>query len=138
MGFMDKGEDQSGSLFSEINVTPFVDVMLVLLIIFMVTAPFMSENIVRIDMPKGKGEAVAYDTKPLILTIEKDGKISIADNTFTLDELYNFLLNNPRVKSGEPIYIQASKEILYDKFAMVMSKAYEAGAGKINIMMEQP
>lgn len=137
MGIMsgDKEGDNT-SLFAEINVTPLVDVMLVLLIIFMVTAPFMLETI-GVDLPKGSGAKAEGSTTPLTISIDKNEKISIAGQGFSLDELKQFLSESPRVKAGEALYIEADEAIRHRTLMAVMSMAHQAGASKINIMMEK-
>jgi biopolymer transport protein TolR len=137
MGSMsfDKDNDQ-GSLFADINVTPLVDVMLVLLIIFMVTAPFMIETI-GVDLPKGEGAQVDGSTSPLTVSIDEHENVMIADQKFTLDELKTFLKESPRVKNGEAIYIAAHQAARHKVLMAVMSTLYTAGVHKINIMMEK-
>lgn len=137
MGMINNDNGHNSPIFAEINVTPLVDVMLVLLIIFMVTAPFMIETI-GVDLPEGRGATSDGQTTPLTISIDKNEKISIAGQHFALDELKKFLSESPRVKRGEPIFIEADQAIAHKSFMLVMSSAYEAGASKINIMMEQP
>ncbi len=130
-------EGENSSLFADINVTPLVDVMLVLLIIFMVTAPFMIETI-GVDLPEGEGAKAEGLTTPLTISIDRDEKIFIAGQNFTLDELKNFLSESPRIKRGEALYIEADEAIRHKTLMGVMSSAHAAGANKINIMMEKP
>ncbi|MCA9508912.1 MAG: biopolymer transporter ExbD [Myxococcales bacterium] len=129
--------DQEGDLFADINVTPMVDVVLVLLIIFMVTAPFMIETI-GVNLPKGEGADAQGLTTPLTISIDKDENISIAKQMFSLEMLKEFLRDNPRVKDGEPVYVEADQNIRHKTLMEVMSTAYVAGASKINIIMEKP
>lgn len=137
MGIMGNDhEGAEGSLFVDINVTPLVDVMLVLLIIFMVTAPFMIETI-GVDLPEGQGAKAEGLTTPLTISIDKNEEISIAGQKFLAADLKAFLRESPRVKAGEPIYIEADKLIPYGKVIAIMSTIYEAGGVKINIMMEE-
>jgi biopolymer transport protein TolR len=130
-------EIDGDGLFAEINVTPLVDVMLVLLIIFMVTAPFMTERI-AVDLPEGKGAEVDVATAPITITIDKDEKIFIAKEAVTLEQLKTFLTDSPRIKNGEAIYIEADEMIRNKALMAVMSQAYLAGARKVNLVMEQP
>lgn len=129
--------DQDGELFAEINVTPMVDVMLVLLIIFMVTAPFMIETI-GVNLPKGEGADAQGLTTPLTISIDKNEEIFIAKQHFTGDQLEEFLRDSPRVKNGETLYIEADRDTRHQALVGVMSRAYLAGASKINIIMEKP
>lgn len=138
MGLMSHGsEGDNAPLFADINVTPLVDVMLVLLIIFMVTAPFMIETI-GVDLPEGKGAQAQGLTTPLTISIDKGEKISIAGQQFEIAELQTFLGESPRVKSGEALYIEADEQIRHKMLMAVMSAAHAAGATKINIMMREP
>lgn len=134
MGFESEGDKP---LFAEINVTPLVDVMLVLLIIFMVTAPFMIETI-GVDLPEGQGALADGADSPLTISIDRNEKISIAGQSFTIEELKTFLSESPRVKNGEALFIEADKACRHGAIMAVMSAAYGAGAHKINIMMEKP
>jgi biopolymer transport protein TolR len=137
MGMMGFDTDGDKPLFADINVTPLVDVMLVLLIIFMVTAPFMMETI-GVDLPKGHGALAEGATSPLTISIDRDEKVSIAAQVFNTDELKKFLSESPRIKNGEPLFIEADKSCRHGTLMTVMSAAYEAGAHKINLMMERP
>jgi biopolymer transport protein TolR len=138
MGLMgSRQDDDDRSLFAEINVTPLVDVMLVLLIIFMVTAPFMIETI-GVDLPAGEGMKAEGLTTPLTISIDRDEKVFIAGQNFSLDQLREFLSESPRIKRGEALYIEADEAIRHKMLMAVMSSAHAAGASKINIMMEKP
>lgn len=134
MGFESEGDKP---LFTEINVTPLVDVMLVLLIIFMVTAPFMMETI-GVDLPEGQGAMAEGADAPLTISIDRDEKITVAGQNFDVEALKNFLSESPRVKNGEALFIEADKATRHGALMSVMSAAYMAGAHKINIMMEKP
>lgn len=135
MALLNSEQDQE--LFADINVTPMVDVMLVLLIIFMVTAPFMIETI-GVNLPKGDGADAQGLTTPLTISIDKNEGIFVAKEAFTLEQLEAFLRDSPRVKNGEPLYIEADEGIRHKALVGVMSTAYLAGANKINIIMEKP
>lgn len=138
MGLLSNNSDgENGSLFVDINVTPLVDVMLVLLIIFMVTAPFMMETI-GVNLPKGDGQAAENTTAPLTISIDKNERITIASQSFSLEELREFLKDSPRVKRGEAVFIEADQEARHRILAGVMSSASAAGASKLNIIVEKP
>jgi biopolymer transport protein TolR len=130
-------DDTNSSIFCDINVTPLVDVMLVLLIIFMVTAPFMIETI-GVNLPQGHGALAQGQTTPLTISIDKDESLKIAKQQFSIEELRLFLSDSPRIKNGEAIYIEADQETRHKILVDVMSAAYLAGVSKINIMMEKP
>lgn len=138
MGILSNNSDNdSAGLFVDINVTPLVDVMLVLLIIFMVTAPFLMETI-GINLPKGEGLTADENIAPLTISIDKNEVITIAKENFTLAELREFLKNNERIKKGEAIFIEADEDVRHKILAGVMSEAQAAGASKLNIIVEKP
>lgn len=138
MGLLSNNSDgENGSLFVDINVTPLVDVMLVLLIIFMVTAPFMMETI-GVNLPKGDGQAAENTTAPLTITITKNEETIVANKRLSLEELEKFLKDSPRVQRGEAVFIEADEDARHRVLARVMSLASAAGATKLNIIVEKP
>ena len=123
----------SGSRFSvdqnaEINVTPFVDVMLVLLIIFMVAAPLASVN-VKLTLPPAVAAPTPNPPRPIYISIQKNGKIYIGDNSTDLDLLAGDLRRvlGERDPSKERIFIRADKNTVYGDFMGVMNKLQDAG-----------
>lgn len=137
MGLLgNSGEGDEGSLFVDINVTPLVDVMLVLLIIFMVTAPFLMETI-GVNLPQADGAKTESTTSPLTISIDKNGQITIAKQQFTLSELKEFLKDSPRIKKGEPVFIEADEAVRHGEMVKVMSLAALEGV-KFNIIVEKP
>lgn len=115
---------------SEINVTPFVDVMLVLLIIFMVTAPLMQQGI-DINLPQAKGKEMAPSER-IIITIKKDGKIYIDKTAATLESLKLQLAKN----AGQEVYLKADKDVPYGKVVEVMGELREIGIEKLGMVTE--
>lgn len=118
---------------SEINVTPFVDVMLVLLIIFMVTAPMMTEGL-DVDLPQTR----AVDTLPtesdnMILTVRKDGAIFLDSYEVPLEELQDKV--NLLVKEqNKQLFLQADKDVAYGLVVDVMGRIREAGVDKLGVV----
>jgi biopolymer transport protein TolR len=136
MGLMGHGhEGEQSSLFADINVTPLVDVMLVLLIIFMVTAPFMIETI-GVNLPKGQGAETKGLTTPLTISIDGNEKIFVAGQQLSLEQLEGFFSESPRIKNGEELYIEADQRTPHRTVMAVMVRARKAGAVRINLMME--
>ena len=82
----DSSSQRNGVTISQINVTPMVDVMLVLLVIFMVTAPIIQQG-VQVNLPQAKGGAIPGTEEPLVVTIAKNGKVYLNDNVMSLEEL---------------------------------------------------
>jgi TonB system transport protein ExbD (group 1) len=112
---------------AEINVTPFVDVMLVLLIIFMVAAPLASVS-VKVDLPNAEAPAATKPPKPIYISIQQDGKLYIGDYATTKDTLAADLKKQivKRDPTKERIYIRADKETRYGYFMDVMVRLQDA------------
>ncbi len=111
---------------SEINVTPFVDVMLVLLIIFMVAAPMLTVG-VDVDLPKSAASALESENEePLTITITKEGQIVLQTSTIPKEELVTRLKGVANERSSDRIFLRADGEISYD-FVMQIMGALNAG-----------
>jgi biopolymer transport protein TolR len=121
--------------FSEINVTPFVDVMLVLLIIFMVTAPMLEQGI-DVDLPETTTQPLQMREEPLILSVKKDGTYHLARQAVPLEEL------EPKLKAifegadEKEIYLRADKDAPYGTVVKAMAAARLAGAKTVGIVTE--
>src|SRR4030042_2801284 len=120
-------------MISEINVTPFVDVMLVLLVIFMVTAPMMQSGF-DVDLPQVKAKTIQTNEKPLIVTISKDKKIEILDYEFTLDRLKSKLEFISQGRADKEIYLKADKTVPYGFVMEVMAEIKDAGYEKLGMI----
>ncbi|RZA09529.1 MAG: protein TolR [Proteobacteria bacterium] len=131
------GDDQlgSGEVLSEINVTPMVDVMLVLLIIFMVSAPLMQQG-VQVDLPKTKSPALAEQEKPVILVVTKGGNVQINGNVIPNSEISDKLKAIFEKREKKEIFIQADKSIPYGSVASVMAQAQAAGISRIGLVTD--
>ena len=121
---------------SEINVTPFVDVMLVLLVIFMVTAPLLTVG-VKVDLPKSKAGAVTGSDEPLAISINKEGQVFIQDTPTGLDGLIPKLLaisgNNPDIR----IFVRGDAAVNYGHIMEVMGLVNNAGFRKVALITRQ-
>ena len=120
-------------MLSEINVTPFVDVMLVLLVIFMVTATMMQSGF-DVDLPQVKAKTIQTNEKPLIVTISKDKKIEILDYEFTLDRLKSKLEFISKGRADKEIYLKADKTVPYGFVMEVMAEIKDAGYEKLGMI----
>lgn len=123
----------SDQFMSEINVTPFVDVMLVLLIIFMVTAPMMLQG-VNVNLPEATNEALPSEREHLIISIDKDQQVYINDFKVTLDFLQEKLAKILENRKDREVFIQADKEIPYGIVVRVMSEVKGAGIEKLGML----
>ncbi len=115
---------------SEINVTPFVDVMLVLLIIFMVTAPLLQQGI-DINLPQAKGKEMP-PTERIIITIKKDGKIYLDKSAVTLQSLRLKLSKS----MNREVFLKADKDVPYGNVVSVMGELREIGIEKLGMVTE--
>jgi biopolymer transport protein TolR len=131
---MDGNEGRQG-LISDINVTPLVDVMLVLLIIFMVTAPMMTYG-VKVDLPTTESKSMKTQEDPLILSITKKRGIFIENYKVELGDLKGKLNKIFANKTGKEILLQADKNVPYGFVMTVMSQVKEAGITKVGMITE--
>jgi biopolymer transport protein TolR len=120
-------------LMSEINVTPFVDVMLVLLIIFMVAAPLLTST-VPIDLPNSNAGATAADTKPLEISVNQAGEVWIGDEPFPINELVPKLQAIAKTGYDERILIRGDKTADYGMVMNVMAEISSAGFKNIGLV----
>lgn len=123
----------SKTVLSEINVTPLVDVMLVLLIMFMVTAPMMQQGI-EVDLPKTSSTGVEVSEDPFILVIETGGKITAGKQQISLTELKEKLKAIFGTRKNKQIYIQADRKVDYGVVAEVMAETKAAGITNIGLV----
>ena len=122
-------------LMSDINVTPFVDVMLVLLIIFMVTAPMMMQG-VDVSLPEATSEPLPSETDQLVITINKDNRIFISDYQVSLNFLREKLSKIMENRKDREVYLKADKHISYGMVVRVMSEIKAAGIEKLGMVTE--
>jgi biopolymer transport protein TolR len=134
MALSSGGKQRGRRGFYEINVTPLVDVMLVLLIVFMVTAPLLSTSL-RIDLPEVKATNQPIKDAKLVLSITKDEKIMFSDKDVTKD-VEETLLTNPRVQAEHEIYIRADREARYRVVARAVAAARAAGVTSLNLLVD--
>ena len=129
------GDESGHSLISDINVTPLVDVMLVLLIIFMVTAPMMTHG-VKVDLPETESKSIKTQEDPLILSITEKREIFIEDYKVELDDLGDKLSKIFANRAAKEILLQGDKNVSYGFVMTVMSQVKEAGITKVGMVTE--
>ena len=122
-------------LMSEINVTPFVDVMLVLLIIFMVTAPMMIQGL-NVDLPEATAKPLDSEKEHLVITINKDRQIYINDFEVTVEFLREKLLKILQGRADREVYLKADKNIPYGIVVQVMAEIKGAGVEQLGMITE--
>ena len=137
VGTMPRRVRRSRRLMSEINVTPFVDVMLVLLVVFMITAPLLTVG-VAIDLPKTTVPEIPGQDEPLAVSIDAKGRIFLQDTEVTLDELAPRLSAVIERKRGARIFVRGDKGIDYGRVMAVMGSLHEAGFRRIALVAELP
>ncbi len=126
-----------GGMMADINVTPFVDVMLVLLIIFMVTAPMMTTGM-KVELPRAQAPAMAMDTETqMVLSITAEGRYYINKNEFTIEELGPKLEAIARNNPDQDVFLQADGQVPYEKVAQLLALATNAGIARLG-MVTQP
>jgi biopolymer transport protein TolR len=122
---------------SDINVTPLVDVMLVLLIVFMVTAPMMTVA-VPVDLPKTQAKTLSQDKEPLVVSISAEGRIYVQDKAIRVDELVSKLKAITGANPEARIFVRGDKAIAYGKIMEVMGSISSAGFSKVALVAELP
>jgi len=121
---------------SEINVTPFVDIMLVLLIIFMVAAPLLSVGI-EVDLPNTKAKPLSIEKEsPLTLTLDKDSNLFINEVKIKNEELRARLLAIRKERESDEIYLRASKNIEYQRVASILALVSNIGYSQISLVTD--
>jgi biopolymer transport protein TolR len=122
-------------LMSDINVTPLVDVMLVLLVIFMVTAPMMMEG-VAVNLPQTKTESIKTQEDPLILSVNKKGEIFLENHPIKLEDLRKRIETIFKYRKEKEVLLRADKEIAYGFVVKVMAEVKRAGVNKLGMVTE--
>jgi biopolymer transport protein TolR len=119
-------------VLSEINVTPLVDVMLVLLIIFMVTAPMMKQGI-DVDLPEAKGKALPSEER-LVILMKKNGTVYLNDKKMSLPQLVEKLRAVSKINPD--VYLKADRHVPYGEVVKLMAEIKEAGIEKLGMVTE--
>ncbi len=131
------GDSKLGSTMSEINITPLVDVMLVLLIIFMVTAPLMTEGI-KVDLPAATTQALKTEKDEVILTLDKSGELFLqGDKTaYNMVNLGDKLAEVYKDKTKKDIFLRADKTVPYGTVVQIMAACKNAGIERVGMITE--
>ncbi len=123
------------STMSEINVTPMVDVMLVLMIIFMVTAPLIQQG-VKVNLPETKAAPVEANEKKLVISIDATKKVFIGEVEVKLEELETKLKTNAKAQAEKELYLHADRDLPYGMVVEVMAAAQRAGITNVGMITD--
>ena len=122
---------------SEINVTPLVDVMLVLLVVFMITAPLLTVG-VPVDLPETEAAQLTDRDEPLVVTVDAEGKVHIQETEVAFDELAAKLRAIMGAREDAYVYVRGDRTIAYGRVMEVMGALAAAGFDKVSLMAEIP
>src|SRR4029453_2601105 len=136
MAFGGPPSEGSGSI-SDINVTPLVDVMLVLLVIFMVTAPILQQG-VAIDLPKVAAAPLAGEEEQLVVNVNKAGQVFLNDTPMALDALTSKLAAIRAARPDRQVFVRADQTVSYGQVMKTMSAVRQSGLTKIGPVTEPP
>ncbi|HMN72358.1 MAG TPA: protein TolR [Rhodoblastus sp.] len=129
-----RGVPRYGAM-ADINMTPFIDVMLVLLIIFMVAAPLLATG-VAVDLPQTKSAPLNIEQKPVSISIDEKGQIFLMDQPVAMEQLVDRLKEAAKAGADERVYVRGSKAVNYGRVAEVMSLVTGAGFKKVALVTE--
>jgi len=133
---MDSPARESATI-SQINVTPLVDVMLVLLVIFMVTAPIIQQG-VQVNLPQAKSSAIPGTEEHLVVTVAKNGKVYLNDNAMSLPELGAKLRALQKLDSNKQVYLRADQEVRYGTVMKTIAEIKQAGIERLGMVTQPP
>ena len=131
-GAIKRGRRRGG--FTDINVTPLVDVMLVLLVVFMVTAPLLTTGL-RIDLPEVEAAATPVKDARLLVTVTKEGRVLFGEKDIT-GQVPETFRQSQRVQTEQQLYIRADKDARYGVVAEVVAAARNSGVASLNLLVQ--
>jgi biopolymer transport protein TolR len=130
---MDPSSSRDSTTIAQINVTPLVDVMLVLLVIFMVTAPIIQQG-VQVNLPQAKAAAIPGSEQLLVVSIAKNGKIYLNDNVMTLDELGSKMRAIRANEAEKQVYVRADQDVRYGLVMKTIAELKQAGIERVGMV----
>jgi biopolymer transport protein TolR len=134
MAFETRSQNSS---ISQINVVPLVDLMLVLLVIFMVTAPILQQG-VSVDLPQAKAAALTGEEEQLVVTVDKKGSVYLNDTPITFDQLGPKLEAVTKLRPDKQVFLRADRQVPYGEVVRVMAAAKAAGVESLGMITELP
>ncbi|MAZ02334.1 MAG: protein TolR [Sneathiella sp.] len=135
--FTGKGRRRRHTQMSEINVTPFVDVMLVLLIVFMVTAPLLTVG-VPLELPNTKAATVQGNDEPLVISVDGEGRLFLEDVEVMLENLVPKLQAVTGAKQDQRIFVRGDTNVNYGRVLEVMGEIHDAGFKRVAMVSAGP
>ena len=133
---MDLGHRNSDrNVMSQINVTPFVDVMLVLLVIFMITAPMMQQGM-QVNLPKTEAKAMSIKDEPIIVTVDKSGRAFLDKEEVAAGQLKSKLNSIFAKKSKREVFLKADRDVPYGDVIRIMADIKGAGVERLGMLTE--
>jgi biopolymer transport protein TolR len=130
---MDTSSTRDGMTIAQINVTPLVDVMLVLLVIFMVTAPIIQQG-VQVNLPQAKAGAIPGTEDVLVVTVAKNGTIYLNDNAMSFDELGSKLRAIRNNQADKQVYVRADQDVRYGLVMRTIAELKQAGIERVGMV----
>lgn len=121
------------TLMREINITPLVDVMLVLLIVFMITSPMLVAG-VNVDLPETKAVPIASQNEPLVITIDSKGKLFLFETEIASTSLVTKLMHITKENKGVRIFVRGDKHVAYGEIVDVIAQIHDAGFHKVALI----
>lgn len=134
---MDASSQRESTTISQINVTPLVDVMLVLLVIFMVTAPIIQQG-VQVNLPQARSGAIPGSEEHLVVTVAKNGKIYLNDNALSLPELGEKLRAIKKLDANKQVYLRADQDVRYGDVMKTIAEIKQAGIERLGMVTRPP
>lgn len=134
---VDSSSAKNNVTISQINVTPLVDVMLVLLVIFMVTAPIIQQG-VQVNLPQTQAGAIQGKEEQLVVAITRAGKIYLNDNAMSMDELGQKLRAIRQLQQTKEVYLRADQDVRYGIVMKVVAEIKQAGIEKLGMVTQPP
>src|SRR6186713_703289 len=134
---VDASSSREGTTISQINVTPLVDVMLVLLVIFMVTAPIIQQG-VQVNLPATSSSAIPGTEEHLVVTVAKNGKIYLNDNAMTISEIGEKLRAIAKAQPNKQVYLRADQDVRYGLVMKTIAEIKLAGIERLGMVTRPP
>ena len=130
---MDASSQRDSTTISQINVTPLVDVMLVLLVIFMVTAPIIQQG-VQVNLPQARSGAIPGTEEHLVVTVAKNGKVYLNDNAMSLAQLGEKLRAIKKIDANKQVYLRADQDVRYGTVMKTIAEIKQSGIERLGMV----